>query len=88
MLHGVPWFLVGALWAFLYSEYRGFRRRLSLAGHIRALETELETRAEEQFESEQAYRGVRIELLDLLEIARVVRPVRAQAFPKALRASK
>jgi hypothetical protein len=77
MLHGVPWFLVGALWAFLYSEYRGFRQRMKLAGHIRALETEMETRAEEHFESEQAYREVRIELLDLLETARVARPTQA-----------
>lgn len=79
MLHGVPWFLVGALWAFLYSEYRGFRRRLKLAGHIRALERELETRAEEHFESEQAYRNVRNELLDLLEAARVARLVQARS---------
>jgi hypothetical protein len=76
MLHGVPWFLVGALWAFLYSEYRGFRRRLKLSAHIRTLEMELETRSEEHFESEQAYRDVRIELLDLLETARVARPLR------------
>jgi len=75
MLHGVPWFLIGALWALLYSEYRGFRRRMKLADYIRSLETELETRAEEHFESERAYRDVRIELLDLLETARV-RPAR------------
>lgn len=76
MIHGVPWFIVGALWAFLYSEYRSFRRRMKLADYIRSLETELETRAEEHFESERAYRDVRIELLDLLETARV-RPARA-----------
>ena len=78
MLHAVPWFLLGSLWAFLFSEYRAFQQRLKLAAHIRALETELATRADEQFECEKAYRNVRIELLDLLEAARSSRLIRAE----------
>ena len=78
MLHAVPWFLLGSLWALLFSEYRAFQQRLKLAAHIHALEAELATRADEQFECEKAYRSVRIELLDLLEVAKSPRPIQAE----------
>src|ERR1700685_2797808 len=67
MLHGVPWLLLGSLWAILFSEYRAFRARMKLGIYIRRLEAEAAVRAQELFESEQAYRNVRLELLSLLE---------------------
>ena len=73
MLHGVPWFLLGCLWAILYCEYRGFRRRLKLVAQIRALESELAVSSEEYFESAKAYRDVRNELIDLLAAAQSAR---------------
>lgn len=79
MLHGVPWFLLGSLWAVLYCEYRGYRRRAKLAAQIHALEDELAIRADEQFECERAYRDVRLELLDVLEHARTPRVTRIAA---------
>ena len=78
MLHGVQvffsapahadvlWFVLGASWAALICEYRAFRRRLKLVAHIRALDTELHVSEEELFESEKAYRNVRLALLELL----------------------
>ena len=66
MLHGVPWFLLGSLWAVLFCEYRAFRARLKLSDHIHALESELHVMEEEHFESQKAYRNVRIALLDVL----------------------
>jgi hypothetical protein len=77
MLHGVPWFLLGSLWAVLYCEYRAFRRRLKLAAHIRMLEAELSA-SEEYFASEKEYQDrIRAELLDLLAAARSSRGNRA-----------
>jgi hypothetical protein len=82
MLNGVPsffgapalayalWFLLGALWAVLFCEYRAFRARQKLIAQIRALEGELAVSSEEYFESAQAYRGVRSALLDILAAAR------------------
>ena len=66
MLHGVPWFLLGSLWAVLYCEYRAFRKRLKLAAHIRVLESELSA-SEDYFASEKHHQDrIRAELLDLL----------------------
>lgn len=81
MLDGVPWFLLGSLWAVLFCEYRAFRRRQKLVADIRALESELAVSSEEYFEIAQAYRDVRRELLDLLaaaKSARVQRPIAAE----------
>ena len=69
MLHGVPWFLLGSLWAVLFCEFRAFRRRLKLVAHIRVLESEL-MNAEDHYLSDRAERDrIRSELLDLLAAA-------------------
>src|SRR6201999_1679769 len=80
MLHGVPWFLLGSLWAVLFCEYRAFRARLKLSDRIQALESELHVIEEEHFESQKAYRNVRIALLDLLAGVREHRPREVEAF--------
>jgi hypothetical protein len=70
MLHGVPWFLLGSLWAVLFCEYRAFRRRLKLAVQIRVLESELSA-SEYYFASEKHHQHrIRAELLDLLAAAK------------------
>ena len=80
MLHGVPWFLLGSLWALLFCEYRGFRKRLAMAAHIRTLETEL-MHAEDRFLGEQVRNDrVRAELLDLLA---AVQSARRPVMPAA-----
>jgi hypothetical protein len=77
MLHAVPWFLLGSLWAVLFCEYRGFRTRLKWTAHIRFLESELSA-TEEHFESERAYHDrLRAELLDLLAAAKSARTGKA-----------
>ena len=85
MLQGVPWFLLGSLWAVLFCEYRAFRRRLKLSDHIRALESELNA-SEEHFDSERAYLDrLRGELLELLAAAEKTRAGKTARAPKPRR---
>lgn len=73
MLHAVPWFLLGSLWAVLYCEYRAYRRRMKLVAHIQMLENELML-AEDHYLSEQNQNDlVRAELLKFLAAARAKR---------------
>jgi hypothetical protein len=77
MLQGVPWFILGALWAILFCEYRAFRLRLKWTAHIRALESRLAASAED-FENEFAYNDrIRAELLAMLAMANSARARRA-----------
>lgn len=77
MLQGVPWFILGALWAILFCEYRGFRMRRKMADRIHALESRLAA-SNEEFENEFAYNDrIRAELLAMLAMANSARARRA-----------
>jgi hypothetical protein len=70
MLHGVPWFLLGSLWAIFLCEWRASRARKMLKQQIFSLQAEIAAKTEDQVESEHAYRDyVRSQLLDLLDVA-------------------